>query len=111
MYHQIANQRATLMIDVQMKDKSIQRKTQKIEEQEKQIANLKEDSKYIRAQCDELKEIVKKRLADAEQILSQPIFTQAAPTYAQQANVMKPLRGGGGITIFICLFGVIQEKK
>ena len=97
MYHQIANQRATLSIDIQVKDKSLQRKAQKIEELEKQVGNLKDDSKFTRAQCDELKEIIRKRLSDAEQILIQPIFTQAAPTYAQQANLVRSLRGGGGV--------------
>lgn len=96
MYHQIANQRATLSIDVQMKDKSLKRKAQKIEELDKQIGNLKEDSKNLRAQADLLKEIVKKRLEDGEQILSQPVFTQATFTYTLQTNVVKPLRGGGG---------------
>ncbi len=96
MYHQIASQRATMSIDLQMKDKNLQRKSHKVEELEKQIANLKEDTKNIRVQCDELKDVVRKRLSDAEQILAQPIFTQVTPTYAFQSNVLKALRGGGG---------------
>eukprot|EP01022_Parablepharisma_sp_SALTPOND_P014511 TRINITY_DN197_c0_g1_i3.p1 TRINITY_DN197_c0_g1~~TRINITY_DN197_c0_g1_i3.p1 ORF type:complete len:948 (+),score=117.39 TRINITY_DN197_c0_g1_i3:5507-8350(+) len=96
MYHQIANQRAALLIDSQVKDKSIHRKDRKIEEQDKQIANLKGTSNLTRTQFEELKEIIRRRLPDAEEILSQPVFTQAVPTYASPWNVMKPLRGGGG---------------
>jgi len=96
MYHQLTNQRATLAIDLQMKDKSIQRKTQRVEELEKQIAQLKEDSNITRMQCDELKSIVKEKLPDAEKILGQGIFVQAVHTYAQQIKIVKALRGGGG---------------
>ncbi len=96
MYHQIASQRATMSIDLQMKDKNLQRKMKKVDELEKQVTNLKEDTKNVRAQCDELKEIVRKKLPDAELILAQPIFTQVTPTYASQSNVVKALRGGGG---------------
>lgn len=99
MYHQIANQRASLTIDLQMKEKNIQRKTQRIGELEKQINNLKDDAKFARTQSEELKEIVKKRLPDHEEILNQPLYTQAAPTYFSQAKVVKPLRGGGGNTL------------
>eukprot|EP00826_Nyctotherus_ovalis_P000840 TRINITY_DN10057_c0_g1_i5.p1 TRINITY_DN10057_c0_g1~~TRINITY_DN10057_c0_g1_i5.p1 ORF type:complete len:211 (+),score=89.67 TRINITY_DN10057_c0_g1_i5:107-739(+) len=97
MYHQLTNQRATLAIDLQMKDKSIQRKTQRIEELEKQITQLKDDSNVTHLQCDELKSIMKQRLPDAETILTQGIFAQAVHTYAQQAKIVKALRGGGGL--------------
>lgn len=85
-----------MTIDLQMMEKNLSRKTQKIGELEQQIVNLKEDAKLAREQMDELKTIVRNRLPDAESILSAPKFTQAAPTYFQQMKVVKPLRGGGG---------------
>eukprot|EP00826_Nyctotherus_ovalis_P000839 TRINITY_DN10057_c0_g1_i3.p1 TRINITY_DN10057_c0_g1~~TRINITY_DN10057_c0_g1_i3.p1 ORF type:complete len:729 (+),score=302.55 TRINITY_DN10057_c0_g1_i3:449-2635(+) len=107
MYHQLTNQRATLAIDLQMKDKSIQRKTQRIEELEKQITQLKDDSNVTHLQCDELKSIMKQRLPDAETILTQGIFAQAVHTYAQQAKIVKALRGGGGI---LWLMSRLEER-
>lgn len=97
MYNQLTSQRVTWAIDSQMKDKNIQRKTQKIEELEKQLSQLKEDSNVTRLQCDKLKDIVKERLPDAKDILKQGIFVQAVHTYMQQAKIVKALRGGGGI--------------
>ncbi len=103
MYHQLINQRAQLKLDVQMKDKQLLRKTKKCDDNDKQVGTLKEDCKLYRVQCDELKEIIKKRVPDCEAILAQPIFSQAAPIYSSQANVVKPLRGGGGTSSLLIL--------
>jgi len=97
MYHQIRQQQASLTIDCQTKDRNIKRKEKKIEELEKQTLNLKEDSNHTKMQLDELKSIIKKRLPDAEQILTQPVFQYSGATYIMQSNVVKPLKGGGGI--------------
>ena len=97
MYHQVANEKTGLSLDIQMKEKNLQRKTQRTEELQRQICSLKEDSKLIRSQCEELKEVIRNRLPDAENILLQPILSQTLPTYSQQVKVVKPLRGGGGI--------------
>jgi len=99
MYHQIATQRASLTVDLQMKDKDLTRKINKIEELERQITNFKEDANIARLQADKLKDVVRNRLPDAETILKEEIFTQAAPTYFQQTKVVKPLRGGGASLI------------
>jgi hypothetical protein len=102
---ELVTQRTGLVIDLQMRDRNIKRKTQRIEELEKQIINLKEDFKQMRFQCEELKEIIKFKVPDADVLLLQPMFAPANPTYTHQVRVVKPLRGG------IVLYTFIRSEK
>ena len=92
----MVNQGASLKLDLQLGSKQLARKTLKVEESEKQIAILKDAVKNLNIQCEELKEIIRKRIPDSQELLAQPILMQANPTFASQANVVKPMRGGGG---------------
>ena len=96
MYNQIMNQRVSLKLDLQMKEKDIARKAQKLKEFEEQIKVLKDDSNLAKQQCSELKDAIRKFVPNCEEILSKPIFSQMAPSYNTQPNVVKSLRGGGG---------------
>ena len=92
----MVNQGASLKLDLQLKDKQMARKTAKVEENEKQINILKDTVKVLSIRCDDLKDIIRQRVPGCEEILAQPSLTQAIPTFTTQANVVKPLRGGGG---------------
>jgi len=91
---ELVTQKAGLIIDLQIKDRNVERRTEKIEKLEKQIINLKEDSKHMAFQCEELKEIIRSKVPDADTLLLQPMFALANPTYTHQVRVVKPLRGG-----------------
>jgi hypothetical protein len=87
-----------MRLELQLKEKHLMRKNAKAEENEEQINILKDTVKNLSMQCDELKNIIRKHVPNHEEILAQPILTQAVPTFTAQTNVMKPLRGVGGST-------------
>ena len=80
-----------------MKNNQLVRKTQKVEDYEKQIGKLKEDFKLLKMQSEELKNVIWDSVPNAEEIMAQPMFSQAKPFYLCQANVVKSIRGGGGM--------------
>jgi len=96
MYSQLVSQHTNTTVDSQMKDQKISRNNTKIIELEKQISSIKEYSNNIKTENDALKEIIKKKLPEAEEILSQSIFNQNSPVYVTQTNILKSIKGGGG---------------
>lgn len=90
----VKNERDALNFDQRLKESQLERKQKRLEEADKQIKILKENFKLMCQQSDELKDIIRKKIPEGEEILSQPIFYQIIPCYCSPANVVKTIRGG-----------------
>eukprot|EP01022_Parablepharisma_sp_SALTPOND_P000692 TRINITY_DN1042_c0_g1_i1.p1 TRINITY_DN1042_c0_g1~~TRINITY_DN1042_c0_g1_i1.p1 ORF type:complete len:1034 (+),score=97.83 TRINITY_DN1042_c0_g1_i1:4392-7493(+) len=95
-YYDHINKIAYLNLDIQMKQKQLERKTHKLEEYEKQVGKLKEELKQSKLLSEELKKVIWENVPTAAEILSQPLFSNAKPFYVYQANLVRSIRGGGG---------------
>ncbi len=89
----LLQQRAELQVSVQLKDSQIARHIRKIEILDRQTNNLKDEVNFLNLQCDNLKAYLL-HAPGGEELLAQPQFAQAAPSYVMQSNVLKPIRGG-----------------
>jgi len=93
-YYDRLNKITYLKFDREMKGKELRRKTRKLDEKEKQIARLREDLRHNKAVTDQLKRVIWENMSNAEEILSQPMFTNVRSFYMYPMNVVKVLHGG-----------------
>ncbi len=97
MYYEHINKMGAMKLELQFKNGQLARNSQKLAEYEKQIGKLREDFKFLKVQNEELKVVILENMPNASEVLSQPTLSQSKPFYLCQANVVKRIRGGGGI--------------
>jgi kinesin family protein 5 len=93
-YYDHLNKITYLKFDREMKEKELRRKTRKLDEKDKQIAKLREDLRHNKAVTDQLKRVIWENMPNAEEILSQPMFTNVRAFCMHPTNVVKVLQGG-----------------
>jgi len=89
-----------LSLEIKLKNNKIERLSKKLADSEKQIGKLREDLSQHKELADELKKAIWENVPNAKEILEHPVFTKATPFYVYNANLVKRVRGGGGIFFF-----------